>query len=233
MVSLTDSDGQSLTLAYNTQGFISMITDPNGQLAATYAYDSGGHLLSVTTPQGETQYTYVTGTDTTADNALASITNPDGTQVHYTYDNQGRLTGSFAGTAANPIDPVTITYTSPGGVTFTDGDGNATTILYTDLGQPGVVENALGQTTQLSYDANSNVIGALLPNGTTYSNTYDASGNLLSQTDPLDLTTRFTYDTKNNLTSFTDAKGNTTQYAYDSKRRPALGHLRQRHPAAI
>ena len=216
MVRLTDSDGQALTIAYNGQGQISTITDPNGQLAATYAYDSGGRLMTVATPQGMTHYSYVTGTGTAADNALASITNRDGSQVHFTYDSQGRLTGSFAGTLASPIDPVTITYTSPGGVTFTDGDGNATTILYTDLGQPGVVENALGQTTQLSYDASGNVIAALLPNGSTYSYTYDTNGTLLSQTDPLDLTTHFTYDPNKNLASYTDAKNQTTQYAYDS-----------------
>ncbi len=216
MVSLTDSDGQALTIAYNGQGLISTITDPNGQLAATYSYDSGGHLVTVTTPQGTTQYGYVTGTGTAADNALASITSPDGTQFHYTYDSQGRLTGSFAGTAANPIDPVTLTYISPGGVTFTDANGAATTILYTDLGQPGVVENALGQTTQLSYDTSGNLVAALLPAGSSYSYTYDANGNLISQTDPLDLTTTFTYDTNNNLTSYTDAKNQTTQYAYDA-----------------
>ena len=216
MISLTDSDGQALTIAYNGQGLISTITDPNGQLAATYSYDSGGHLVTVTTPQGTTQYSYVTGTGTAADNALASITSPDGTQVHYTYDSQGRLTGSFAGTAANPIDPVSLTYTSPGGVTFTDANGAATTILYTDLGQPGVVENALGQTTQLSYDTSGNLIAALLPDGSSYSYTYDANGNLISQTDPLNLTTTFTYDTNNNLTSYTDAKNQTTQYAYDA-----------------
>ena len=168
MVSLTDSDGQALTIAYNGQGLISIVTDPNGQLATAYAYDSGGHLLTVTTPEGTTQFSYVTGAATAADNALASITNPDGTQVHYTYDSQGRLTGSFAGTAADPIDPVTVTYPSPGGVAFTDGDGHTTTILYTDLGEPGVIINGLGQTTKLTYDTSGNLIGTLLPNGSTY-----------------------------------------------------------------
>jgi YD repeat-containing protein len=119
MNKLTDSDGQALTIGYNPQGFISSITDPNSQSAASYSYDPAGHLLSVTTTKGVTQYGYVTGTGNASDNALASIINPDGTQVHYTYDNLGRLTGNFMGTVASPVDPVTITYPSPGSVTFT------------------------------------------------------------------------------------------------------------------
>ena len=233
MVSLTDSDGQALTIVYDGEGHIRTITDPNGQLAATYAYDSGGHLMTVATPSGTTHYSYVTGTGTAADNALASITNPDGTQVHFTYDSQGRLTGSFAGTTASPIDPVTLTYTSPGGVTFTDGNNHATTVLFTNLGQPGVLVNALGQTTQLTYDASGHVIDSLLPDGATYSYTYDANGNLISQIDPLDRTTSFTYDTNNNLSSYTDAKNHTTRIRLRRQQRLAVGDLRQRCAAAL
>jgi RHS repeat-associated protein len=217
LTSLTSSDGQALNLAYNGQGLLQTITDPNGKVAVTYSYDaSGQHLLSVTTPEGTTQYTYVTGQGAAEENALASVVNPDGTQTHYTYDSQGRLTGSFNGTAASPISQVTLAYVSPGGVAFTDANNHTTTIQFTNLGQPAVVTNALGQATDLSYDANGNLVTALLPDGSTYAYTYDAHGNLLSATDALDQTTNFTYDDNNNLSSYTDAKNHTTRYGYDA-----------------
>jgi RHS repeat-associated protein len=217
LASLTDADGQALTIGHNSQGLISTITDPHGRIAATYHYDaSGQHLLSVTTPVGTTQYGYVTGQTAAEEHALASITSPDGTQVHFTYDSQGRLTGSYQGTSANPIDAVTMSYTSPGGVTFTDADNHSSTVLYTDRGQPGEIIDGLGNITRLSYDTSGNLISALLPGGATYAYAFDTHGNLVRETDPLDLTTTFTFDANNNRTSYTDAKNQTTQYGYDS-----------------
>ena len=215
MVSLTESDGDALSITYNSQGFISQMTDPLGEIAS-YTYDSAGHLLSVTTPQGTTEYHYVTGMGTGADNALQMIVNPDGTQINYTYDSKGRLSGSFYGTAANPIEPVTVSYLSPGGIAYTDANGNKTTVLYTNLGQAAVLTDSLGNTTRLNHDVSGDLTSAMLPDGTTYSYTYDLNGNLLSETDGLGNTTHFTYDSNGNLTSYTDAKGNTTSYAYDS-----------------
>ena len=170
----------------------------------------------MTTPQGTTEYHYVTGMGTGADNALQMIVNPDGTQINYTYDSKGRLSGSFYGTAANPIEPVTVSYLSPGGIAYTDANGNKTTVLYTNLGQAAVLTDSLGNTTRLNHDVSGDLTSAMLPDGTTYSYTYDLNGNLLSETDGLGNTTHFTYDSNGNLTSYTDAKGNTTSYAYDS-----------------
>jgi RHS repeat-associated protein len=215
MVGLTEADGDALSISYNSQGFVSKIADPSGE-TANYTYDSAGHLLSVTTPEGTTSYGYITGTGTGADNALQTILNPDATQINYTYDSEGRLSSSFYGTAANPIEPATVGYLSPGGVTYTDANGNKTTVLYTDLDQPAVITDPLGNTTKLSYDASGDLTNAVLPGGKTYSYTYDLKGDLLSETNGLGNTTNFTYDAKGNLTSYTDAKGNTTSYAYDS-----------------
>lgn len=213
MVGLTESNGARLTLTPNSQGFIGQITDPTGEIAK-YTYDTAGHLQSVTTPQGTIKYTYVPATGTGADNALQSIVNPDGTQLNYTYDSQGRLTGSFFGTAANPIERMTITYLLPGGVSYTDANGHKTTIKYTALGQAALITDPLGNTTRLSYDPSGDLTDAVLPDGTTNRFTYDLQGNLASKTDGRGYTTSFTYDAKGNLTSYTDANGNLTRYDY-------------------
>ncbi|MDB5307932.1 MAG: repeat-associated core domain protein [Gemmataceae bacterium] len=217
LVSLTHSDGSVLSITYNPQGRVNTVTDPSGRVAS-YAYDTGGeHLLSVTTVRGTTSYTYVTGQTAAAEHALASVTELDGTQTHYTYDAQGRLTGAYRGPAASPIDPMTLTYPSPGGVTFTDASG-AGTVLYNQFGQPAVVTDAQGRSTTSTYDASGNLTGIKLPGGLTYAYGYDTRGNLTRLTDPLGQATDFTYSRDlNQLTGYRDAKSNSTGYAHDAQ----------------
>ncbi len=90
-MSLTDSNGEYLDLAYNAQGHLATLTDSNGQ-TETYGYDSTGQFLTAYTDvYGTTNYTYVTGQSAAQDNALASITYADGTAIDFAYDSQGRL----------------------------------------------------------------------------------------------------------------------------------------------
>lgn len=216
MISLTAANGDSLSLAYNSAGYVSQITDPSGE-TAVYNYDAAGHLTSVTTPQGTTLYSYVSGTGTPADNALQTIVSPAGTQLNYSYDSEGRLTGSSFGTPANPYEPVTIDYGPAGGLSYTDANGYAATVLYNEEGEAASITDALGDTTQLSYDANGNLTNVALPGGAGYSYTYNSQGNLTSVMDALGYTTRFSYNGQGDLTGYTDAKGNTTSYAYNGK----------------
>ena len=104
LTSLTDSNGEQLSLAYNLQGLISQVTDAQGQVT-NYTYDSTGQLLlSVSNNQGTTQYTYVTGQSAAEQYALASITNPDGTQQFLTYNSEGRkLTNQSAADNAEEV----------------------------------------------------------------------------------------------------------------------------------
>jgi RHS repeat-associated protein len=217
LTSLTHSDGGILSLTYNAQGLVSAVTDPTGRVAS-YSYGaSGQQLLSVTSVRGTTSYSYVTGQTAAEEHALAAVTDPDGAQTHYTYDAQGRLTGLYQGTAASQIDPLSLGYTSPGGVTFTDASGSST-ILFNQFGQPAVVTDALGHSTGATYDASGNLTGIKLPGGLTYVYAYDAQGNVTQMTDPLGQKTDFNYSKDlNQLTSYTDAKGNSTAYAHDAQ----------------
>ena len=114
------------TFAYNAQGLVSQITDPEGRII-TLTYDADGHLLSVTAPQGTTSYTYVTS-GPQEQNALASVTNPDGTQVIFTYNVQGQLIGESQNGGA---DPLTFGY-NLGAITETDALGDTTTLFLDD-----------------------------------------------------------------------------------------------------
>ncbi|NJK82004.1 MAG: RHS repeat protein [Chloroflexaceae bacterium] len=84
-----------------------------------------------------------------------------------------------------------------------DGNGNATTAVINDQGQPTQVTNALNETTLVEYDDRQRpvVMTDTLQRRTELE--YDAHGNLLRQTTgittafPLGLTTRYTYTQQN------------------------------------
>jgi RHS repeat-associated protein len=210
---LTQSNGETLALAYNGQGRISQVTDPAGRITS-YTYDaSGEHLVSVTSPQGTTQYTYVAGQGAALEHALASITHPDGTHLYFSYDSQGRLIEQADDGNSETLQ---LTYGPGARVTATDGTGAATTTLFNEFDQPGLVVDPLNQTSQFKYDANRNLISSISPGGTTYTFGYNTQGDLVRLVDPLGHETDLTYDPQlNRLTSFRDPRGNTTSYSRD------------------
>ncbi len=214
LTSLTDSNGASLTLTYNSQGSISQITDSTGRVT-TYTYDASGQLLlSVTSPVENEQYTYVTGQGPAQQYALASITNM-GIPVYYTYDAEGRLIEQYQ---AGGVEAVTYGYGLGGTLTTTDATGDTTTQMFNDFGEAVVTVDALGQTTKVVYDTNGNPVQQILPDGTSESQTFNEQDDLTSQIDPLGQAIGLTYDPSfNALTTFTDALGDATTFDYDSQ----------------
>ncbi|MFM7441466.1 MAG: hypothetical protein ACKO2V_23190, partial [Snowella sp.] len=80
LTKLVHTNGDSLTLIYNSQGRINRITDTAGQ-ATTYTYNSTGeNLLSVTGVDGTITYTYDTGTVAAKKHSLLSVTSDLGYQ---------------------------------------------------------------------------------------------------------------------------------------------------------
>ena len=67
------------------------MTEPTGQVI-DYGYDpTGTYLTSMSTDGQTTSFTYITGQAPQQDNAVASVTLPDGVTESFTYDSQGRL----------------------------------------------------------------------------------------------------------------------------------------------
>ncbi|MFO0291347.1 MAG: ELWxxDGT repeat protein [bacterium] len=211
LTTLTYSNGDSITFAYNPQGRISSITDPFGQVT-TYTYDGmGERLLSVSDVGGTISYTYET-TGAKA-NAIKSITYPDGTQSLFEYDEQGRVTKqSLTGNA----EVVTYAYDSAGGVTVTDALGNTSKLWQNADGQVSRIEDALGRVTEFRYDANGDLTRIIAPGNTTSAFAYDNRGNLVSATDPLGQRVEFIYDQQfDQIQTARDQRGNEIRYAYD------------------
>jgi RHS repeat-associated protein len=215
LTSLLHSNGDSLTLGYNTQGRISHVTDSTG-LTTTYTYDAASeHLLSVTNPYGTVAYTYDTGNGVTRENALRSIAYSNNTHKYFDYDTQGRLIREYGDGGAGAIS---YTYDSAGGVTVTDASGTQTKLLLDDVGQVGQVQDAFGRSTQYVYDSDHRLVSLVVPGGITYAYGYDEQGNLTKQIDPLGHEVSLTYNpVLNRLLGIQDQRGNSIRYSYDSR----------------
>jgi YD repeat-containing protein len=176
---VTDSYGHQLTLTYNTANALGSVTDPNGQ-TVQYGYDSAFRLTSVTQRDGTTQsYVYE---NTSLPNAVTGLIDENG-QRHstWTYDTQGRGTGTSEAGGANAV---TLTYNVDGTVTTTDALSAARTFTFGRFGDRSLVAGISGSQCPTCSDGKAT--------------TYDSGGFRSSRTD---------YNNNVTLLSFDDARG--------------------------
>jgi YD repeat-containing protein len=222
LTSLTASSGQSITIGYNAAGLISSVTDSEGR-KTTYTYDSRNQqLISVTGFDGKTtSYTYenlvyaigIIPPPSPLQNALLSISFPGGTHQYFTYDSEGRLSGT---TNDGGSQPQSFAY-SLGEVSLTDGTGDTSHLYYNEQGLVVKSIDPLGNVTLNSYDGNFNLASVTNALGQTETYSYNTAGEVTSSTDFLGNRTKFSYSGPfNELSSMTDANGNTTGYSYNS-----------------
>ncbi|MEM8831366.1 MAG: RHS repeat-associated core domain-containing protein [Cyanobacteria bacterium P01_G01_bin.19] len=209
LTSLSDSFGNSLNFEYNTDSRIVTVTDSDGRVT-NYEYDQTGELLTAVTDEaGTTTYTY-DGV------ALASISDPNGTTIEFTYDDRGRLTQQSVSGEGTATEVLNYSYGEAGEVTVTDALGNETELLLNENGQVGQLTDANGRLINFSYDAQGNLTQIVAPENNTTLFGYDGRGNLTSQVDAEGNQTNFTYEENfNQLTGFTNPLGNGIDYDYD------------------
>lgn len=205
LTGLVATNGDSLSFTRNATDLISTVTDSAGR-TTSYTYD-GELLTGVTSPEGTTTYAY------NEDFALTSITDGNGVQASFEYDDRGRLIReSFNG----GIEAITYSYGENGEVTVTDLNGAATQLFLNDRGQVTQLTDALGRSLRIRYDQAGNATSIIAPDGSTLSFNYDDEGNLLNQVNPLGQSTSFTYEPNfDSLASVTDPRGNALSYSYD------------------
>lgn len=230
IVSITDTNGNSLAFAHDASGNLATVIDAAGRVT-TFAYGADNRLTAITDPAGK-DYTFsYSGT------YLAAVTWPDNSSWQYTYDAKG-----FMLTKTDPLGKVT-TYTYDAShriATGTDTAG-AKTVVYptatttvrssTLTGEDGGVwtytydshngyltqkTDPYGRVTSYTYDASRNRTRETLSDGSYTSYTYDAAGNMLTTTDPLGKTTTYTYNILGQVTSTTDPLGRTVSSSYDT-----------------
>lgn len=217
---LTHSSGQFLSIAYNTAGRISGITDSEGE-TTQYTYDAANdHLLSVRYNDGRTvRYTYSTGAGPAREHALTSVQESSGVTRTFDYDTAGRLMATYLTGNAERIDFV---FDSAGAVTVRDPAGSGK-IYFDDRGLVVQSEDALARVTRFTFDDHFHMTRVTDAAGLSVEYSYDSRGNVTRLTDELGRATQFTYGQfvtnvgTDRLTSVTDASGNTTRFGYDSR----------------
>lgn len=182
-----DPIGRETLFAY--QANATLITDNLG--AVTRQEYANAQLISSTIAFGTsvaatTTYTY------TANNQVASVTDPLGRITYNGYDYRGNLIWT--------IDPM----------------GAMTSFTYNDGGQLLTVTNALQDVTSFEYDAHGNATAVIDALGNRTQNTVDARGLVTAVTDALGNTTHFTLDARGHRIAATSPGGVVTKYIVDA-----------------
>ena len=209
---------EQLSLTYNAQGFVSQAADGTGNVW-TYSYDTAGHLLSVTAP-GPTSAglttTYSYDTGTNPETANALLS------IIAPNGTQQNFTydslGRLSSTSTNGgAGQVTYTYPGEAEVETTDSAGDQTFTWFNTNGQTARTVDALGGESTYVYDTSGNLATYTDAAGYVYQYTYNQNGQMTQSVNPLGQTQQLTYGALGKLTSTTDAAGNTTQYGYDAQ----------------
>ncbi len=161
---VTDSFGNSLTVARNAQGSIGSIT-VNGGALVQYGYDSALRLHTVMNLDSTTKiYNYG---DSRFVNALTSTVDESGaTYSSWGYDSQERATSTTQAVGANAMG---LTYNNNGSVTTTDALGAVRTFTYARVGDANQSTSISGSQCPTCRDSAAT--------------TYDSAGFVSSRTD--------------------------------------------------
>jgi RHS repeat-associated protein len=191
---VTDALGHVSTMvAYDKNGRVIRVRDANGVVTDS-TYHARGWLLTRTvranadgTPSSNDATTQI---GYTPYGAVASVTDPDGVQVTYTYDAAHRLT-DIADALGNRIH-----YTLDGAGNKTKEETfDASNTLRRSLARS---YNTLGQLTGIKDGLNRTVFDA------SFTDSYDANGNLVRSADALGVQRKQGYDALNRLVSTLD-----------------------------
>ena len=238
LASITDANGNTISVARDSSGNVTSITDPVGR-SLVFTHDASNRVTTITDPMGRTvQYTY------NAQGSLSTFTDPIGGVTQYSYDSKNNLlqvidakgivriqntldssgrvvqqiradggTLTFSYTVANPVATVSPILAA----TVTDSNGVQSKYRFSVNGFVTDVTNTQGQVRSLLLAAGSNLLNSVTEATATTNYTYDAIGNVLTSTDPTGLTTAATYGINSTVTSITDPLGNSATFTYDAK----------------
>jgi len=225
------------------------IVDENGNRFATWSYDNNSGLAMSSQHAGGADLTTVTYDSS----STRTVTNALGGQETYTFTTlQGAQKLTQIQRLASPgVAAATraFTYDSNGYLASeTDWNGNQTTYVNDSRGQPTTITEAVGaaqqRVTTISYHPTFHLPVQIVTPGLTTNITYDANGNLLTRTE-IDATTNTTpYSTNGQsrtwtytwsnflLTSIQGPRTDLTQFSYDGSGAlvsvtDALGHVTQ------
>ncbi|MBI5948569.1 MAG: RHS repeat protein [Chloroflexi bacterium] len=228
LLSVTDLNNNTITLAYDASNRLATVTDPDGRLL-TLAYNASGLLSSVTAPAGAVVgYAYDVAGD------LQAVTDPDGGVRTYSYsrhrltqavDQLGKAVFTNALDSYNRVtsqtDPlsntIALSYNTPakGVTTVTDPLGSVARYYYDLQHRTTDKVDPLGRVISYLFDSNGNLQKVIDPVNNQWQFAYDANGRLSNMTDPLGNPLAMTWNTLHLPSTITDARGYSTNMTYD------------------
>ncbi len=202
LVAVTDDSGKSLSLGYDASDRIITVTDPLSR-QISYGYDGPGNLVSTTDAMGFVEsYSYSAG-------RLSAIVDPVGKRTAFVYDGSARATQVWLGLYENDevvwqFQAYAIAYPSATQRTVTNARGNTATVTLNSFGNPtqvsgspfscaGACADHAGTATTYVWDGESNKIRVQDGLGNTWKRAFDHRSSLLSQTNPGDQSSAASY----------------------------------------
>ncbi len=207
LVSYTDPMGYIWSYQYDESNRLISRNNPLGD-SYSYEYDSEGRVAKETDELGyEISYIY------DPENQVTTMTDRRGHITKYYYNDNNRLEQVFY------HDNSSVSYSYDGRnnmISSTDQIGNVTTYDYSDKNDVIKVVNALGETTEITYEPNYNKIATVTdPRGNIRNFSYEANGNLATITHPDGISRTMSYNTLGLPDTLTDERGNISSYGYD------------------
>ena len=216
LTTVTDASSRSLAISYDSSNRIHTVTDPLSR-SVVYGYDSNGNLSSVTDVNNGTRiFGYDTSHRLTTDldprlNTLTNTYDATSGKVSQQKDRRGNLT-QYAYTSAASDGSYTTTVTHPLGNkdVYTFVSGLETQVIH-GFGAPEAT------TIKYTSDPSTNQISTMQDGrGNLWQYTYDSYGNKLTATDPLGRTRAWTYNAFNEALTENGPLGVTTTWTYDA-----------------
>ena len=232
-VSITDRNGNQITLGHNSAGFVTSVTDPTSR-TLTFSLDGSNRLTDITDPTGR-QWLFAydpvsgdlssvtfpapvpaSGTNPVvslgydADHRITSLTDPRGKVWTFGYYSNGPLQWE-----KDPLLNQTSYSYALGYTDITDPRSNTVRHNYSG-GKLSSVVDPQSYSQGFTYDSDNNKTAVVDQAGKTWTYTYDARGNVLTVTDPLSHTTTTTYNALDLPLTVTTHGSRTTTYTYDS-----------------
>ncbi|MFZ4057266.1 MAG: RHS repeat-associated core domain-containing protein, partial [Ferruginibacter sp.] len=219
LTGISNTAGQTITLAYNAAGNLQSITENVTTPAKTftYSYDNAKNLTRVTDPlNGKINYSYL------VNGPMKSLGDKNNNTVDIIYYGDylareiigcnKRISFSYDST----LQETTVTEYLQSGINQT------THYKYQNIDKnvwlTSMTSNCCGNDVSFEYDRNGNKIKQTDANGNESTYTYDDRGNVLTIKDALNQTTTYTYSSDfNKITSITDPKGLKSILSYDVK----------------
>jgi len=212
------------TYAYDAQGNLTSVTDPNGNVT-TYAYDDFGRMTGQTSPvTGATSYAY-----DLAGNLLTTVDANAATTTR-SYDALSRVASAASSRSGAATETVNWTYDDPAAAGYgigrmtgvTDPTGS-TTLRYDHRGLLRLQQQTVGgaaYSTSFAYDADGNRSSLTYPSGRIVSYTFDLAGRPLSaNSGATTYASSAAYLPFGPLASFTFGNGATRAMTFDARYR--------------